>query len=81
MHRAEAARANIHFARLAIRIDRLSLNIDSEHAVRPALGVAHIVAEAGPSTALVTLTSHRLPLYQRLCSNVDTLRAQLHRKA
>lgn len=76
MHRTDATRADIDLVRLAIRVDRLTLDIDSEHAVCPALGVAHIVAEAGPSTAHVTLTSHRLPLYQRSCSIVDALSAQ-----
>jgi hypothetical protein len=37
VHRAQAARADIDLASLAILIDRLPLDIDPEHAVRPAL--------------------------------------------
>ena len=69
VQRPQAARAKIDLARQTGLINRRPLNIEPEHPVGPALRVTHIVAEARPSTADVTLTSHRTPLYQRYCSN------------
>jgi hypothetical protein len=62
VQRPQATRAHINLARQTTLINRGPLNIEPEHPVGPALRVTHIVAEARPSTADVTLTSHRTPL-------------------
>ena len=66
---ANAPRADAHLTRQSRLIDRYTLNVEPEHSVGPALGVAYVVSEARPSSTKVTCTGHRVPLYQRLTNN------------
>lgn len=66
---AHAAGADTDFTGAAGLIDRHTLNVEPEHSVGPALGVAYVVSEARPSSTKVTCTGHRVPLYQRVINN------------
>ncbi len=74
--RTQATGTDVHLARLAFVINGRTLDIQPEHSVGPAFGVAYIVSEARTSSTKVTFTGHRAP-FTRDSSNtkiVHTLR-------
>ncbi len=57
----QATGTDVHLAGLALVINGRTLDIQPEHSVGPAFGVAYVVSEARSSSTKVTFTGHRAP--------------------